>query len=56
MDTEASTGDILLKKCVLTKFPKFYRKAAVLESIFNKVASLRATTLLKRDSNTSVFL
>ena len=56
MDTEAATGDILLKKCVLTKFPKFYRKAPVLESIFNRVAGLRATTLLKRDSNTSVFL
>ena len=49
-------SEMFCKKGVLKKFLKFHRKIAVLESLFNKVAGLRPATLLKRDSNTAVFL
>ena len=35
---------------------KFHWKTPVLDSLFNKVAVLRPASLLKRDSNTRVFL
>ena len=41
---------------VLKKFCKFLRKTPMLESLFNKVADLRAATLIKGDINTGVFL
>ena len=44
------------QKKVLLKIRKFQRKIPVLGSLFNKVAGLRIATLLKRDSNTDVFL
>ena len=37
-------------------FENIYRKTPVLESHFNKVVGLRPGALLKRDSNTGVFL
>ena len=52
---EAAIGGVLLKEMFL-KFRKFYRKIPVLESLFNKVVGLRPATLLKRASNTAVFL
>ena len=33
-----------------------FRKTPVLKSLFNKIAALRPATLLKKDSNTCVFL
>ena len=42
---------------VLKKFEIFtIRQTPVLESLFDKVASLKPATLLKRDPNTGVFL
>ena len=43
-------------KQVFLKICKFHTKALVLESLFNKVAGPGPTILLKRDSNTGVFL
>ena len=37
-------------------FSKIHRKTPVPEHFFNKVASLRPVTLLKRDSGNRVFL
>ena len=42
------------KRCSL-KFCNIHSKTPVLESLFNKVAGLRPSTLLKRSSNTGVF-
>ena len=51
---------ICIKSCFL-KFRNIHRKTPVLESFLNKVAGLEAypfrlATLLKRDSNTGIFL
>ena len=43
-------------KKVFLKHSKFRRKMPVLESPFNKVTGFRLATLLKRNSNTVVFL
>ena len=43
-------------KKMFLKIRKFHRKITVLGSFFDKVAGLRSETLLKRDSNTPVFL
>ena len=48
-------ADAIQKGCPY-EFRKFHRKTPVLEILFNKVTSLRSATLLKRDSNTGVFL
>ena len=50
-----STILLLQKRCSL-KFRTIQKKIPVLESLFNKVAGLKAAALLKRDSNTGVFL
>ena len=50
-----SFADVLENRCS-KKFRKFHRKALALESLFSKVGVLRIATLLKRDSNTGVFL
>ena len=50
-----SFADVLQNRCS-EKLDKFHRKIPVMESLFNKVACLRPVTLLKRDSNTGVFL
>ena len=41
-------------RCFL-KLHNIYKKASVGESLLNKFADLKATNLLKRDSNTEVF-
>ena len=38
------------------QFRNIHRKTPLPETLFNKVAGLRPGTLLKRDSNTGVFL
>ena len=43
-------------KKISSKFHNIYRKTPALESLFKKVAGLRLTTLLKKDSNTGAFL
>ena len=53
-------SDILRNKCS-QKFRNIHRKTPVLESLFNEVAgpemhAERPAILLKRDSNTGVFL
>ena len=45
-----------LKIAVLKNFVKFIGKHLCQSLLFNKVAGLRPTTLLKRDSGTGVFL
>ena len=48
-----------LRMCSIKKvllFSKIHRKTPVPQSLFNKVASLRVATLLKRDSGNGVFL
>ena len=44
--------EVFCKSRCSLKFRKLYRKAPVLESVFNKVAGLETATLLKRHSNT----
>ena len=46
----------LTQKRYFYKFRKIHRKTPVPESFFNKVAGLRAATLLKRDFDTGAFL
>ena len=43
-------------KMLPEKISQYSRKTLVLESLFNKVAGIQGSTLLKRDSNTGVFL
>ena len=50
-----SFADELQNRCSY-RFRKFYRKTAVLESLFNKNAGVSPPTLLKRDSYTAIFL
>ena len=46
-----------IKKAVLKNFAIFtWKRTPVLGSLFNKVAGLQVLTLLKRNSNTGVFL
>ena len=45
-----------LPRVILQKFRQIHRKALVLEPLFNKIAGMRPSTLLKRDSETGVFL
>ena len=45
-----------MKKGILRNFAKFTGKQLCQSLFFNKVAGLRPTTLLKRDSGTGVFL
>ena len=45
-----------LRKGILINFTKFTGKYLFQSLFFNKVAGLRPTTLLKRDSGTGVFL
>ena len=52
---EAATEGVLLKKMFL-KILRISQETPVLESLFNKVVDLRPVSLLKRDSNTGVFL
>ena len=47
--------EVFCKKRYSLKFRKFHRKTPVMESLYNKVGNL-LKTLLKRDSNTDVFL
>ena len=47
---------MFLKIGVLKNFKNFTEKIPVLESHFNKVVGFRPAILLKRDSNTVVFL
>ena len=44
--------EVLFKR----EFHKIYRKTPVLKSLFNKIAGPMPATLIKRDSNTGVFL
>ena len=52
----SSIGVFLWNLPNFKEFGKFHRKAPVLESPFNKLQVFRPATLLKRDSNTGVFL
>ena len=54
--SQSIRSPMFLKIGVLKNFGIFSKKTPVLESLFNKVAGLRPTTLLKRDSNAVVFL
>ena len=47
---------VFCKKVALKNLRKIHRKTLVLESLFNKVVGLQPVTLLKRYSNTGVFL
>ena len=49
-------SQMFFKISVLKRFAKFHRKTPVLESLFSKVAGPQPATLLKRDSNTGVYL
>ena len=54
--SRSSRVEVFCKKGVLKNFAKFTGKQPVPESLFNKVAGLRPGALLKRDSDTGVFL
>ena len=47
---------MFLIKGVLKKFHKVYRKTAVLESVFNKVAGLQACKFIKKETPVQVCL
>ena len=49
VSSEAATGE------VLKRFAKFTGKYLCQSLVFNKIAGLRSTTLLKKDSGTGVF-
>ena len=51
-----SRSEVFCKKGVLENFAKFTGKHLCQGLFFNKVAGLRPTTLLKRDSRTGVFV
>ena len=48
--------EVFCKKGVLRNFSKFTGKHLCQSLFFNKVASLKPATLLKRDSGTGIFL
>ena len=52
---EGATGGVLYKKLFL-KISQILQENTLLESLSNKVAGLQAATLLKKDSNTGIFL
>ena len=52
----SSRSQMIFKTGVLNNYPMFTGKKPMLESLFNKVAVLKPATLLKRVSNTGVFL
>ena len=52
---KSSRWQMIYKIGVFLEFRKIHIKAPVLESLSNKVAGSRPTTLLKRDSRTNVF-
>ena len=54
--SRSNLPDVFCKKGVLRNFAKFTGKHQCQSLFFNKVASLRPATLLKRDSDTCVFL
>ena len=56
---QKQTPKVFYKKGCSKKFRNIHRKTPVLESLFNKVAKLKAcrlATYLKRDYNTGAFL
>ena len=55
-DYRSSRPEVFCKKGVLRNFAKFTGKQLCQTLFFDKVASLRPETLLKRDSGTGVFL
>ena len=53
---KSSHSQMFFKMCVLKNFGKFHRKAHELESLFNKVAGLKAFNFTKtKIPNTSIF-
>ena len=46
--TKAATGGVLWKKLLIKGLCQFQRKTPVLESLFNKVAGLRARSFIKK--------
>ena len=50
-----SPRGILCKKGIYKKVCNVYRKALVLEPLFNKVAGRRTAALSKKDSSTGAF-
>ena len=56
-NTEAATGDVLLKKCVLKNFANSPEKHRFpVKDFFNKFLDLQPASFLKRDSITSASL
>ena len=56
MEFGSSHPEVFCKKGVLRNFTKFTGKHLCQSLFFNKVADLRSSTLLKRESGTSVSL
>ena len=54
--TEAATGGALQKRKIFLRIFQNPQEALTSESLFNKVVGLRPATLLKRDSDTGVFM
>ena len=52
----SSRPEVFCKKGVLKNFAKFTGKHLCQSLLFNKVAGLKAATLLKKNSGTGVFL
>ena len=55
-NTRSSRSHMLHKKGILKNFVKLHGKITLLESLFNKSASLRHSTLCKMYGSTDVFL
>ena len=56
LNFRSSLLEVFCKKVILRNFAKFTGKRLCQSFFFNKVAGLRAATLLKKDSATGVFL
>ena len=54
--TEVATEGALQKRKMFLRTSQNPQEALASESLFNKVAGLRPATLLKRDSDTGVFM
>ena len=57
MKVQKQPPEVFYKTAALKNFASYiHRKTPVLESLFNNVGGLRPLNLIKRDTNTEVFL
>ena len=55
-ETKEQPLEVFYKRSCSQKFRNIHRKTPVLESLFNNAGARQTCNILKKDSNTSVFL